>query len=76
MNATETRAVAVVATLAERGGSASTEDVGADLTPDQRARAVALARRAGLVRSGEARGSIVLTSAGHAAARTLRAPKL
>lgn len=67
---TQSRAVAIVARLAESGGALPCHLVAPGLTEDQAQRAVSLAQRAGLVRREP--GSVVLTETGRAAARRVR----
>ena len=66
---TQDRAMTAVLLLDEAGGCADAEDLTPGLSPQQAARALQLARRAGLVRPDG--GQVALTSTGRAAARVL-----
>ena len=67
---TQQRAVAIVARLAESGGTLPCALVAPGLTDDQAQRAVALAAGAGLVRREP--GAVVLTEVGRRAAEHVR----
>lgn len=68
---TEARAQQVVVALAEAGRPLPAAEAAPGLSPDQAQRALALARKAGLVRP-DVGGAVVLTGLGKAAAALLR----